>query len=250
MIYKIIAILMMGFLSACSSNGITPETMAAMFEKLPTPSAEDNKVVITGYTCPATATDCSISIPLPGGNGPSEALQLAQTYLNYEASQPGVYEWTNMFLGGALDVANIWDRTQSRKYNFKTQQAQFEWNAKSNEQMYKAFQGMANGQAEANQNIAIKGFESVESLANANGQSFQALFDSQNELISNIFSSLPDGGDINNYEYNDAFNQYDGSFNPSTSHQDLQPIDWGGLTLFAEAFQQSTAEAIPEPDQP
>ena len=243
------AILVMVLLSACSSNGITPETMTAMFEKLPTSNTDDNKVVITGYTCPVTATDCSISIPLPGGNGPSEALQLAQSYFNYEASQPGFYEWSKLFLGFAVDGFNIWDRTQGRKYNFKTQQAQFEWNAKSNEQMYQAFEGMTKNQAANSQNIAIAGFESISNLSNANGQSFQGIFDSQNTLISNIFSSMPEVGDINNYEYNDAFNQYADSFNPSTTNQALQPIEWGGLTTFVSAFNldSTTADVVEVP---
>ena len=214
-------------LTACSST-LPPEVLSALTkEEKVDPNA--NTFVMKGdWECKSPAKDCEIRVPM-GGNNPNASTEKMRMLISFYNNQDTALDYFRAFTPFLNQGLNIWDSNRRDKRNNSYLLKQLE--SQSNEQM--ALYGMIEG-------MSFNASNSSSSIANSGFETFEAMFNAQADTTRSIFEFMPEGGNTisNNYsyDYNDAFNQYDGSFNPLTTNQALQPIDWSGLTSFAGVF--------------
>lgn len=223
------AIFTMVLLSACGST-LPPEVLAAL-TKVETVDKDANTFVMKGdWVCNSAAKDCEIRVPM-GGNTQNASTEKMRMLLSYYDNQDTALDYFRIFTPFLNQGLSIWDNNRRDKRNNDYLLKQLDVQSKEKISLYDMLGGISSNSTNATTDIAKAGFEGITQIANSNSQ---------------LFEFMPPGGDtISNhyvYEYNDAFNQYADSFNPATTNQALQPIDWGGLSSFAGVFQP---EAVP-----
>jgi hypothetical protein len=232
-------------LTACSTT-LPPEVLTALTkdEKV---DPDANTFVMKGdWECKSAPDNCEIRVPM-GGNNQSASTERLRMLISYYNNQDTALDYFRAFTPFLSQGLNIWDSNRRDKRNNSYLLKQLE--SQSNEQMalYGMIGGMSLNASNSSSNIANSGFEMFGQLASSNATTFESIFNAQGETTRSIFEFMPEGGDTisNNYsyDYNDAFNQYDGSFNPATTNQALQPINWDGLTSFAGVFKPIQASA-------
>jgi hypothetical protein len=240
--------------SACSST-LPPEVIAAL-TKQEVVDKDANTFVMKGdWQCLSPSKDCEIRVPL-GGDAANASTERMRMLVGYYSQQDSALDYWRAFTPFLSQGLNIWDSNRRDKRNNSYLLKQLE--SQSNEQMalYGMIEGMSLNASAASTGIANSGFEMFGQLANSNAATFESMFNAQSETTRSIFEFMPASGDnISNnysYDYNDAFNQYDGSFNPATAttNQTLQPIDWDGLATFAGVFKPAPDPVVVEEVEP
>jgi hypothetical protein len=227
-------------LTACSST-LPPEVITAL-TKQEAINPDANTFVMKGdWQCNSPSKDCEIRVPL-GGDAANASTERMRMLVGYYSQQDSALDYLRAFTPFLSQGLNIWDSNRRDKRNNEFLLQQLE--SQTNEQvaLYDMFGDISSSANNASSSIANSGFEMFGQLAIGNASTFESILNAQSETTRSIFELMPASGDTisNNYsyDYNDAFNQYTDSFNPSTTtnNQQLQPIDWAGLTSFAGVF--------------